>query len=54
MPIIGIVASQNYARNLNVEYLVVAGGGGGGYLYGGGGGGGGYLTNIGGSPLVFV
>lgn len=35
MPIIGIYASQNYARGLSVDYLVVAGGGGGGYDNGG-------------------
>ena len=31
MPIIlGVISSQNYPRNLTVDYLVVAGGGGGG------------------------
>ena len=40
MPIIGILASQNYPRSVSLEYLVVAGGGGTGSLCGGGGAGG--------------
>jgi hypothetical protein len=50
MSIIGIVASQNYPRTIQVEYLIVGGGGGGGQAVGyngdnGGAGAGGYLTN---------
>ena len=50
MPILGIFASQNYARGLSVDYLVVAGGGSGGAGIGGvggggGGGAGGFLTS---------
>ena len=41
MPIIGIFASQNYARGITSDILVIAGGGGGGDEYGGGGGAGG-------------
>ncbi len=39
-PILGIMASQNYPRTIQVNYLVVGAGGGGASGYGGGGGGG--------------
>ena len=41
MTLLGIIASQNYSRNFDVEYLVIAGGGPAAQ---GGGGGGGYKT----------
>ena len=51
MPIIGIVASQNYSRSFTVDFLVVAGGGSGGrggngQAGAGGGGAGGYRCSV--------
>ena len=54
MPLLGIIASQNYPRTISVDYLVVAGGGGGGSGgngAAGGGGAGGFRTSIGGSAI---
>ena len=45
-PILGIVASQNYAREIVIDFLVIAGGGGGKGSMGGGGGAGGYRCSV--------
>jgi len=55
MPVLGIIAAQNYPRTITVDYLVVAGGGAGGSggFSGGGGGAGGLrctVTASGGTP----
>ena len=61
MPVLGIIASQNYPRGFLVDYLVVAGGAGGGgedssaQTGGGGGGAGGMrctVTGTGGSGAL--
>jgi hypothetical protein len=44
MSLIGIIASQNYPRSIDVVYLVVAGGGGSGHDYTAGAGAGGFRT----------
>ena len=55
MPVLGIVASQNYPRTFSVDFLIIAGGGGGAACSGlgtpvngaGGGGAGGYRNSTG-------
>ncbi len=52
MPLLGIIAAQNYVRGITVDYLVAAGGGGGagnpslGYGGAGGGGAGGLRCTV--------